>query len=42
MRDRYECTECSAEYTSAMGAAECAEQDRVDDLHARQEIRGRS
>lgn len=36
------CETCGAEYSSPLGAAECEEQDRLDDLHARQELRGRS
>lgn len=41
MKDRYSCPECTAEYTSHLGAEECGEQDRAADLHARQAIRGR-
>lgn len=41
MSDRHPCPECTAEYTSQLGAEECGEQDRAEDLHARQAIRGR-
>ncbi len=37
----HQCDVCGARYTSLFAAAECGEQDRVDDLHARQMIRGR-
>lgn len=37
----YSCTECSAEYTSPLAAALCAEDDQQADLHARQALRGR-
>lgn len=36
------CPECGAEYSSPLAAEECGEQDRTDDLHARQELRGRA
>ncbi len=37
----FRCPECTAEYQSPLAAEECGEQDREDDLHARQALRAR-
>ena len=38
----HECPVCHGEYSSPLAAEECGEQDRLDDIHARQSIRGRT
>lgn len=38
---RHPCPECASEYTSALAAEECGEDDRFEDLHARQMISGK-
>lgn len=37
----HECEECGGMYPSALAAALCGEDDREQDLHARQQIRGK-
>lgn len=37
----YMCPVCGGEYPSPLAAETCGDDDRVADLHARQQIRGR-
>lgn len=38
----YECPECRSTYPSPLAAELCGEDDREQDRHARQELRGRT
>lgn len=37
----HECETCGGTYPSALAASICSDEDREQDLHARQQIRGR-